>query len=315
MVWSNRLGVAAGVRRQISSNSNGPPSVRVLVLSRKEEEMTNRKTDARFAELKTYCEQEARVDPHDFHCKCFDDCKASIAKGLEFIPGGLAYIGDEYDTNVGGVETRILFVGYDCGRGCADLDTRRAEIQEYKCPLNPHYRGIVKVMMEISQTMCGSEEEKNLWKPLLRKMAQTNAARCCAPRNGWMGTNTTAEMQKNCWTHLRKEIEILSPTLILFHGARLKWPFLRNVQSEANQALPQPLLEAYKEHCQVIDWTAFPKRFRSVLLFFSHPARGHFGNQWESKVAPVLQLLVEHKYLPPRDRGWEPRSQEEWPKI
>jgi hypothetical protein len=306
--WVTARCVTSGERQRAQN-------VKVLVSSGEDEQMTNNKTDVRFTQLKTYCEQEVRIDPRDFHCTHFDACNTSAAEGLEFIPGGLAHVGEDFDTTLAGKGVRILFVGYDYGNCCDDLETRRASIQGYAGALNPHYRGLIKVMMEIFQVQCASEREDHLWKPLLRKMAQTNETRCCVSTNRSMRTNTTRTMQTNCWVHFRKEIEILGPTLIFFHGAALKRRFLESVKEEHAQPSPRSPIDGYERHCQVIDWTIFPKKFSSVLLFFNHPAYGHFGRQWETKVTPLLQSLRERQLLPPGESDWRPRARTDWPKI
>ncbi|HEV2352367.1 MAG TPA: hypothetical protein VG028_21235 [Terriglobia bacterium] len=278
--------------------------------------MVNPRTDGRLDKLRRYCEQDAKIDPRNFHCKYYGECKSSVSTGLTFIPGGLAHVGEDYDVTLGDQDLRIMFVGYDYGNGSDCLENRRTAIQEYAGHLNPHYRGIVKVMMEIFQVGCDSEGEGHVWRPLLRKMAQTNATRCCASRNGAMRTNTTREMQQNCWGHFRKEIEILEPTIIFFHGARLRQSLMQNLQrGEPNQAPPTALSQQVGHHCQLIEWTAFSRKFTSALLFFNHPAFGHFGNQWEAKVVPALELLREHSLLPAGGKEWRARGRAKWPPI
>jgi hypothetical protein len=47
-----------------------------------------------------------------------------------------------------------------------------------------------------------------------------------------MQSNITKTMRMNCWSHFKKEIEVLEPTLIWFHDAVAKSSFLEAVRKE-----------------------------------------------------------------------------------
>lgn len=222
--------------------------------------------------------------------------------------GGLAHIGEDYDAATENGELRILFVGYDYGHGHADLRHRQTDIQDYSDNLNPHYKGIVKTLIEIYQ-----EGGKESWKHLLRRMVQTNATRCAAPDgNRVMKSNTTHRMRMNCWKHFKKEIEVLEPTIIWFHGAALKSPFLQALREE-RLSLSVPFAQ-YAEYCGQIEWTVFEKPFSSFLAFFHHPAYGHFGKQWELAARLVAHLRKQGS-LPIFNSEWNGRDRKEWPSI
>jgi hypothetical protein len=272
------------------------------------------RTKSRLLTLEEYARQ-VRIEPLKFACASLPLCSASLAGDIQLELencGGLAHIGENYDVVLDGQELRILFVGKDYGCGNSDLKTRRGIIQTYADPLNPHYKGIIKVLMEVFQDRC----EGGTWRTLLRRMAQTNATRCTAPRPSKaqassMQSNITKTMRMNCWSHLKKEIEVLEPTLIWFHDAVAKSSFLEAVRKEG--LFPTVPYERYQQWYQV-EWTIFRRPFKSVLAFFHHPAYGHFGRQWEL-ATDVIARLREEGCLPVFAENWSPLKRKEWPVI
>lgn len=256
--------------------------------------------------------KEARISPSDFHCRWLPDCDASLASDLRLKPencGGLAHVGEDYDVDVDGQELRILFVGKDYGWGNSELRERQTDIQTYSGEPNPHYRGIIKVLMEVFQ----ERSNRNEWRHLLRRMAQTNATRCTAPRESQKGvplmkSNITLTMRMNCWAHFKKEIEALEPTLIWFHDADAQFSFLQSIHKEGLSTTE--LFEL--QECKQVEWTIFPRPFKSALAFFHHPAFHRFGRQW-SLAIDVITRLRENGYLPTFNKDWKPLQQEEWP--
>lgn len=151
--------------------------------------------------------------------------------------------------------------------------------------------------MEIFQEGCTGDS----WPELLKRMAQANATRCCAPSGHLMTTNTNNRMRRNCWAHFRKEIEELEPTLIFFHGAYLKGSFLEALQAEGIR--PRQPVDDFEE-CRLVEWAVFARPFASILAFFHHPARGAFGRQWERTTA-LIRRLQQEGYLPTFSQGWK----------
>jgi hypothetical protein len=274
-------------------------------------------TERRFHRLREYCEQEAFIDPDNFRCRSVDACTGSLPVGSHLVRGGLAFVGVDYDIRFGDRELRLLFVGIDRGNQPGSLIRLREDIQEYPGKLNCHYRGIVKVLMEVFQVTCVAEKDEGRWKPLLRRMAQTNLTRCCAPKHGKMRTNQTATMVNNCWAHFKKELEVLQPTVILFHGKRLLRPFLESLRIE--RLVPSPLTAESKGLCYEVAWSNFERPFCSTLLFFNHPSPPYspynFGSQWESKVLPMIAKLRDLGHVPNSDASWKPRGRKAWPSL
>ena len=272
------------------------------------------KSASRLLALERYA-REVGIHPFDFHCSWQPLCSSSLPPALRLKPencGGLAYIGENYDVLEGGKEFRVLFVGKDYGSGGSDLRERQAKIQTYIGEPNPHYKGIIKVLMEVFQERC----ERDSWKHLLSRMAQTNATRCAAPRNDQKGkplmkSNITHPMRTCCWSHFRKEIELLEPTLIWFHDAEARPSFS---QVARNEKLPTVVPFKQHQECLMVEWTIFPKPFRSMLAFFHHPAYGHFGRQWTMATDLIAQLRGSG-YLPLFESDWKSLEKTEWPSI
>lgn len=281
-------------------------------------------TDHRFQALRQYCEDEAGIDPGEFRCSRCE--KLATPKGCTLVKGGLAHVGEDYDTSVA---LRVMFVGYDYGNECAGLRERRDSIQNIHKIENLHYSGIMKVLIEIFQSPCRGAEDESKWQPLLRRMVQTNATRCCAPSNGLipgrllMKCNTTDAMRKACWIHFKKEIELLEPSVIFFHGADLKGSFLANVRQEDvvldevsnNKVSGTAESNALKTHCKQMTWSFSTQHsVKSLLLFFHHPSYRHFGKQWEN-VLLVLKSLRQQELLPTLDHTWTGRARDDWPPL
>ncbi len=208
------------------------------------------RTQERFKRLAEYV-QQARISPESFDCEHerLGECSATLTMDLRPLQpkncGGLMHLGEEFDVNVDGTPLRILFVGKDYGTGNSDLTARRDCIRSLgETDLNWHYKGVVKTLLEIYQ--CRRDDG---WQPLLARMAQTNATRCCAPRDNKMKCNTNYKTRLNCWPHFRAEIEILEPTVMIFHGADLRSPFNECLKLEGIE-VRQPLSGC--EHCRLI---------------------------------------------------------------
>jgi hypothetical protein len=246
-----------------------------------------------------------------FSCGSYPRCKASAGAETCYTepkPSDccLNHQGEDYDGVVNGAFLRILFVGIDTGRGSDAANVLRTD----RYGLNAHYRGILKVLMETFQVRASGDEQERLQsRQLLERCAQTNTVHCCAPSGGKMRTNSTDIMRKECWRHLKKEIEILEPTLIFFHGARLRGAFSRLIGREGLTTTPEGFPE-----CETISWTIFPNSFTSLLAFFHHPARGHFGKQWEARAVPLLGRF-RSQHLGILQDNWRPLGRSEWPKI
>jgi hypothetical protein len=258
---------------------------------------------------------EVGISPSEFHCNWQPLCSSSLASDLQLKPencGGLAHIGENYDVVIDGKELRILFVGKDYGWGRSELKERQTEIQTYSGEPNSHYKGVIKVLMEVFQERCESDS----WRHLLWRMAQTNATRCTAPRDDQTGkplmkSNITHTMRTHCWSHFRKELELLEPTLIWFHDADAQSFFSQVARKEG-----LPIIVPFEQHqeCLLVEWTVFPRPFKSVLAFFHHPAFGHFGRQW-TIATDLIARLRESGYLPMFSTDWKSLEKREWPTI
>jgi len=268
------------------------------------------RTEHRFQRLVQYA-QDAKITPRLFACGSICRCNESLAEALRPLRlencGGLVHVGEEYDVTVHHREFRILLVGKDYGGGSSDLAARRQCIQSLtENDLNWHYKGVVKTLLEVYQW-----RREDGWQCLLKRMAQTNATRCCAPRENRMACNTNYQMRLNCWPHFRAEIEILEPTLIIFHGADLAGPFQACLQREGAQ-VDQPLPGL--DRCQHVKWTNFSNPFETVIVFMNHPFAARWRQfDWASAVEIINRLRPRH--LPVFNTQWTPLQDSDWPRL
>lgn len=273
------------------------------------------RTEERFQQLRVYY-QDAAIDPNtEFRCLPKGPCRELevLPSGYQAHKGGLAHVGEQYDVKFDGGELRLMFVGFDGGNHRFGIDDRRRDIQAYPKRRNQHYDGIVKVLIEVFQEPFDGEESE--WRSLLKKMTQTNATRCAISKSGAMNTHTTVQMRRCCWIHFRKEIEILQPTVMFFHGKELQSWFLKQVGEDGQTSRLDSGSDLLDVHAREIVWTSLRPNFKTLLLFFSHPSRHHFGKQWDSAVVPVLKELREMRKLPVFQDQWRARGRRDWPAI
>jgi hypothetical protein len=140
-------------------------------------------------------------------------------------------------------EIRVVIVGIDHEHGHHDYQERRDEILGYQRGqpnFNQHYRGVVKTAAAILGSATGCMEcakanrclhlSRNIGQPCVLEMfSQPNLLRCANGQNAT--SKATPEMRRNCARLLVEELEILKPTLIVFHGAKLHKPFQKALSS------------------------------------------------------------------------------------
>jgi hypothetical protein len=168
-------------------------------------------TDQRFKKLKSLY-REIKVAPEpDFNCQMFKECnKAFAARNapLAEIPhasrGCQSYLGKRFDlrdrkTNV---PLRIVIIGMDHGDEAKDLHYWAVTPTDR----NPQNMGIRKIL----SALFGEDMEDT---ELLNRYASLNILKCGSNRMTSWGRPKV--MFNNCVNHLRRELEILEPTLIV----------------------------------------------------------------------------------------------------
>jgi hypothetical protein len=154
----------------------------------------------------------------NFHCKYYDQCVIG-SKGL--IKGKSAYIGPEYEKHS---LPRILFVSLDPGSDQSyETPQKRTpegvrQIEEHRDwqQFNPllHWHATHKLAYLIAQVLKPSITIKDA--NLI--FAHTNSAKCCydQDKNDMSG----AILYRNCKNHLRRELSILDPDIVISQGQK-----------------------------------------------------------------------------------------------
>ena len=168
-------------------------------------------------ELKCYLDSEG-ISATKFNCKHYKVCKGD---NDNFVEASEPYIGIEYEKNR---LPRILFVSLDTGYADSDPHKRtmeyyREEMKESN-PLEittPHWR----------ETHILAWKTLKRFKPNLKfsdvgtYFAHINSAKCC--ENNKSKSKASEMLFENCREFLPKEIEILSPDILVTQGTEARW--------------------------------------------------------------------------------------------
>jgi uracil-DNA glycosylase len=216
----------------------------------------------------------------------------------------MSYVGVRYAMNL---SARIVMVGKDhgCG-GCADFHGRRQKIREYQSPqnkqkFNAHYRGVVRTAAALlgSVTTCSACYDTNMCQLsngggpycVLDLIAQPNLVKCAPDDKNTMRSQATSLMKMKCSNLLVEELEILNPTLIVFHGTDLRKFF--------SEAISSRRWELEKWDCQKQKhlFKLNGPTLKADVLFLAHPAYGWLERQWDG-VLKEIETLREAGKLP-----------------
>jgi hypothetical protein len=208
----------------------------------------------------------------------------------------MSYVGPRYEHPVEGHDIRLVLVGMDHGSDAQgpyseDFASRQRAILSIpkRGSFNPHYQGVVRTAAAIfgSATACATCAEQNQCQRrtepdrrcVLDMIAQPNLVKCANGSD--MRSASTPTMMTNCVGLLLEELEILKPTLLVFHGVGARKPFESVVTSNGwtNTEVHKNLHEIVSAH------------LRTHVLYLPHPARGHLARQWTTVVEPALSLL------------------------
>jgi hypothetical protein len=217
-----------------------------------------------------------------FGCPHLSCC--SVAAKLKLITGTWAYVGTAYgQARVDGRAVKILFVAMDTGGKDELPDPTLAAAHwaaaqcDFRCgaekPRNPHMRGVHLILN-------GLVDYKD---PMLfsRQYALTNAVKC-RQATETMTTNCPAAMINNCAGHLKEEIEILRPSLIITQGAHPS----RTVKRLSPFASEKPL-ETFRGDGGRAEVSRGQDRV--ILLTTPHPARLKGFNWKEGELPSFLK--------------------------
>ena len=223
--------------------------------------------------------------PDRFGCKCYEDCRKSLNKRLRrrMITGNWPYVGASYGrAHIDGVHRRILVIGMDQGGWGEAWGTTFHQRQgdwraAFECPDHAHTGGTCLII----QRLMNNKERGNL-RRVASAFAHTNSVKC-SPRKvegQGMRSESTAEMRQNCQRHLKREIGLLKPDLVIAEGMQTT-AMVREVLElpDADWRFKE---RGGKNYCEVYQG-------QPTILAVPHPARKK-GLRWSKGELPSYYL-------------------------
>lgn len=249
--------------------------------------------------------QQRLILPHGFDCRHYSECSRSHGNLQAGESVCMAYVGPRYWKPVEDLEVRLAIVGIDHGYGAWGYRDRRSLIlrgyQKERHPFNPHYRGVVKTAAavfgrhtecaECAKTSRCQHQQRSNTLCVLEMFAQPNLVKCANASD--MRSRSTPVMKTNCSRLLAEELEILRPTLLVFHDSKAEGFF-----KPALTARGWRHERVAEDRTGVLHEIAGPA-FRTTVAYLPHPARGHLDRKWASMVEPALASLRAARKIPP----------------
>ena len=231
--------------------------------------------------------RELKIEPlpDRFGCKYYEDCRKSLNKRLrrKMITGNWPYVGASYGrADIDGVHRRILVIGMDQG-GWGEAWGRTFQQRQddwlaaFKCPDHAHTGGTSLIIQRLT-----NNKESDNPKRVVSGFAHTNSVKCSPKKVEGQGmrSESTATMRQNCQRHLKREIGLLKPDLVIAEG---KWPtaMVKDILelSEADWTFNE---RGGKNYCEVYQG-------QPTVLAVPHPARKK-GVRWKEGKLPSYYL-------------------------
>ncbi|MFA5890433.1 MAG: uracil-DNA glycosylase family protein [Actinomycetota bacterium] len=235
------------------------------------DERDERQTIQRTALRDMYAARAITPADDGFGCPSLKRCAGSVALPLN--TGNWAFVGCDYGlARVGGMPAKVLFIAMDRGgrRKKAETftDTQRSFRSSIETPKNPHMGGVSLIVRELV-------DEKDL-SAISGQCALTNAVKC-AQQTGSMSTDASRLMVRECVSHLRAEIAVLAPDIIVTQGSHPASTVLGLYESTSR------VLDSSASVNGVMDLWTVPGG--PVVLRTPHPARQK-GVQWSRGLLP-----------------------------
>jgi hypothetical protein len=248
------------------------------------------RTQARIGGLEAYFSEQVLGDGH-FHCRHYLECNAS---SNIFHEGQLPHVGKNYDLEIEGRPTRIVFVGQEYGSAhtLVDLAQRSSMIENSASAgfggRNLHMKGTTSQLRLLLGRALGPDEdgERLVDAHIFDGFALVNYLLCSslkAPRaidaKGGGKGNSSAVMRANCGHHFFRTLEILEPTLVLVQG--------QGVRQWLAKSLNLPSRGPVAEQARIAGRL-------TEFLTFDHPSAGGKSGYWgNSTRSRYLTEIVE----------------------
>lgn len=244
-------------------------------------------TAERICAVDTYYRKEVLSPDGRFICSSQAACSAGCGpdSGLSFFPAQGVAIGPNYDTQDSGVPFRVMIVPMEHGRADTHLDlpTRWDQVavrkSQPRSEWNPHMKGVAYALQLAFGLPLGDSPESLLIPAqpnpvhILDAYAMANITLCSRVTKGTTESAANSTIRRNCMRHLRAQIDILKPTLIITQGASNYKPM----------AATFTLIERHSPDVAV--WSSKGHRFAWAQLH--HPTRN-----WSSIKMPYFTKTV-----------------------
>jgi hypothetical protein len=208
-----------------------------------------------------------------YNCASFEKCKNfNKNSGLTLTTGNWMYIGDLYgEATISEVPVKILFVGMDRG-GTGETAGEEFSKTQYSFRNatinrpNPHMGGVATILHHLVD-----EKESYIFS---RQFALTNALKC-AKQTGKMSTSASNKMKKECRKHLKDEINIMLPDIIIAQGVDPS-NTLKNIFQNKTELKDHGITKIYEIKLDNSD--------KPVLLMTTHHPARQKGFKWRQNI-------------------------------
>lgn len=217
-------------------------------------------------------------------CACYDEC----AKGSETVEHHCSYaakVGSDYALKYNGQEIRIVIVGKEGKEEEKENEKKALKEPErlkgwigVKGGVNPHYRETFKILCEMLNYNKGHGNFCYRDDPVLTTFTLTNLYRCDFRKKGKV-SNTTVQTE-NCLKLLRKELDILKPTVLVLQCNSMTAREIYNKKNDSLMELKEISEKFYynpNENCYIIEMV--------------HPRNAKL---WYNESVPRLKRAVEY---------------------
>jgi hypothetical protein len=244
--------------------------------------------------------QKVLPSPGVFNCDFYPSCQDS-RKNRDLRRSKtcqMSYVGPTYASQ----KRKIVLVGMAHGekRDALGQDFRvnqKGKEAWLRGKVSPHYLGIIRTAAALFGPLgrrcmdtcwvegkCQYSGKSDSHLCVIRSIAQSNLAKCAAGGESG-GCRATPKMYRNCSTHLLSELQILRPHVLVFHGAKLRVPFIHKARKTGWR------IELVRKRRTPVLYHLTAPNFSCHVLFFHHPARNALNRQWAKVVRPALKAL------------------------
>jgi Uracil DNA glycosylase superfamily len=222
----------------------------------------------------------------EFKCLYYAACNKSINHELGKGEGCcMGYIGRDY-----GRGFKLVFVGIDHGEfdPFSGLQENRQWIEEnyigrpMEFRFNQHYVGVVRHSAMLlghpacqCQRECCSTSHPSVSSCVLKKIAQLNIVKCVPKTQANRTARSNQTMKENCANHLVRELRILRPNLIVFHGVGSRRVVIPAFERSGIDLTA--INECSDRHGAVLYDS---NELGAHILFLFHPSHGWLKRQW-----------------------------------